>query len=522
MGFNTKKMQTSGGTPRKGVFPRSTFLSLDDTPDTYVSQAGLVCVVKNDEKQIEFKAVGVIDDHLVLVINTDTTPGTLVNKLTAGDNITFTTNNPTGNATITIAAPAVVKLQSSTPGTDQTGHVSITGTVRALKYIAEETSGYFQSIITASYYGSGELTGGGRITSSTGCNIWIYPGGGSPGMVAGLCYYSVAGGVYLSALECENPTSPVVLSTLRLMKSGGTIISGADCIEIKHEIYETINAYLSGSDWKRTATGYSARTTYAGATFVTQTCESGNAGSVITWLNAMQYSTLTGETEYFGNMPWVRMTSTQTAYADGDKQVCFMAAGSKGGTPILTQNMGKILFSHHGVENDYASRMEIVLNYGGGDSLAATLTWGGLLTIALVRAQGASIGNTVPSSGAVLNVGDNGSTTLGCFLNKEASNADGARVCVLAFRGINVTTPVEHCQGAIRWCHDGTGNDQKSQVVLSVNSGSDGNGYTDTLKIKSNGNTYLLGLKAFGEVDSGYLALYQNISTKEIGTGYQV
>jgi hypothetical protein len=522
MGFNTKKMQTSGGTPRKGVFPRSTFLSLDDTPDSYVSQAGLVCVVKNDEKQIEFKAVGVIDDHLVLVINTDTTPGTLVNKLTAGENVTFTTNNPTGNATITIAAPNVVKLQSATPGTPQTGHINVLGTVvgGALKAMDPVSTNY--TAVVYNDAGSGELLSGGLIVTYGGCNLSIFPACGIAGYKLLLVYYSAADSAYRSALEYENPTSPVSFATMRLMKSGGTIISGADCIEIKHEIYETINAYLSGSDWKRTATGYSARTTYAGATFVTQTCESGNAGSVITWLNAMQYSTLTGETEYFGNMPWVRMTSTQTAYADGDKQVCFMAAGSKGGTPILTQNMGKILFSHHGVENDYASRMEIVLNYGGGDSLAATLTWGGLLTIALVRAQGASIGNTVPSSGAVLNVGDNGSTTLGCFLNKEASNADGSRVCVLAFRGINVTTPVEHCQGAIRWCHDGTGNDQRSQVILSVNSGSDGDGYTDVFKVKHNGAVYIPYLKDFGVVGSECEAVYFNWTTKEIGFGYQV
>jgi hypothetical protein len=614
MGFNTKKMQTSGGTPRKGVFPRSTFLSLDDTPDTYVSQAGLVCVVKNDEKQIEFKAVGVIDDHLVLVINTDTTPGTLVNKLTAGGNITFTTNNPTGNATITIALND--KINVSAAGLNTAVNAGWWSSLHPIEFsygASNMNTSFFQhgnsfyimqnSIFTSSTatkyvkdapYGATmiwmidntmNIYHGlpGLADSAPNWRYWLYEGLGvwiwNPGYHFESGQVSIYGryttdmirfNIYpeyarfnttfgINLIPNSLNTSAYVGSffemksytpgnDIQIMNMGGWFCLSKNLYCTDDPVAQT---------WKLKAASAASNLYFILDTMIyAAQAVGGAADSAAVLVKVFTSSPVTGflinpdydmksgsfsvkgksieilnidfntqttiirsvVTILGSTTPKLIIENTSTLYGDGNKpcQIDFIGyVGASGST------MGKILFSHHGVENDCASRMEIVLNYGGGDSLAATLTWGGLLTIALVRAQGASIGNTVPSLGAVLNVGDNGSTTLGCFLNKEASNADGSRVCVLAFRGINVTTPVEHCQGAIRWCHDGTGNDQKSQVVLSVNSGSDGDGYTDTLKIKSNGNTYLLGLKAFGEVGSGYLALYQNISTKEIGTGYQ-
>lgn len=372
MGFNTKKMQTSGGTPRKGVFPRSTFLSLDDTPDSYVSQAGLVCVVKNDEKRIEFKAVGAIGDHLVLVINTDTTPGTLVNKLTAGENITFTTNNPTGNATITIAAPNVVKLQSSTPGTPQNGHINVWGTVVGSTLKAADAVSTNYTTVVYDGTGSGELLFGGRILTGGPCNLSFFPGGGAAGYKLLLCYYSAAAGVYRSALEFDNPTSPVLFATMRLMKSGGTIISGANYNAVGHGAWSTVNAYYDqvATSFKRVGSGYAFGGMFSSGSYAFYCAENGSAGSAITWVDFMQWQTLQGSLWLYGTSPTFTQTNTTTTYADGDKQVFLLASGSKDGGAVTTQAIGKILFCHNGTADDFKSRVEIYLNTGSAAAIA--------------------------------------------------------------------------------------------------------------------------------------------------------
>jgi hypothetical protein len=372
VGYNTKKMQTSGGTPRKGVFPRSTFLSLDDTPDTYVSQAGKVCVVKNDETAVEFKAAGVIDDHLVLVINTDTTPGTLVNKLVAGSNITLTTNLPTGNATITIAAPDLVKLQSSSPGTIQTGHINITGNVFGSVVSAVDSVSTCMVYLYYDAVDSGEMLFGGRVITVGSCNLILFPGSGIAGYKLALCYYSAAGPAYRSALEYENPTSPVVFSTLRLMKSGGTIISGANYLSIPHGSWSTVNAYYDpvALSFKRVGAGNCFGGVFSGGTYQFYGAGNGFADSAVTWVSFMDIVCETAQIYYYGTMPSILLYSTDVTYADGHKVCSFVGFGSKAGTPITTQVIGKVEFEHDGTVDDFKSKALITVNSGNYVALA--------------------------------------------------------------------------------------------------------------------------------------------------------
>jgi len=106
----------------------STFLDLQDTPDSYSGQAGRVPKVNDDEDGLEFIDIPPgSTDQLVKVSATDTTAQYLLEKLIQGSNITITQINIGGVEQIQISSTAG-------PGTDQLVKVSTNDTTAAFLF----------------------------------------------------------------------------------------------------------------------------------------------------------------------------------------------------------------------------------------------------------------------------------------------------------------------------------------------------------------------------------------------------
>jgi hypothetical protein len=91
------KRRSTGGGPLKGGFGGgygsggvSTFITLSDCPAAYTGAGGYVVVVNAGATGLEFKAVGTVDDHLIIVDGTDAIPNNLAGKITTSGGLNTT------------------------------------------------------------------------------------------------------------------------------------------------------------------------------------------------------------------------------------------------------------------------------------------------------------------------------------------------------------------------------------------------------------------------------------------------
>lgn len=81
----------------------TSFLDLNDTPNSFVGQSGNMLAVAAGEDAIEFVSISSLDERTKVSSN-DTTAGYLNGKLVAGTGISFIENNDGGNETLTISS----------------------------------------------------------------------------------------------------------------------------------------------------------------------------------------------------------------------------------------------------------------------------------------------------------------------------------------------------------------------------------------------------------------------------------
>lgn len=132
----------------------SSFLDLNDTPNTYSGQAGKVPTVNGTENGLIFLDVngggGLGDTNQVKVSANDTTPDYLFSKLQAGSNITLTIQNAGGDENILISSTATGgsgtgrTYNSGTPATIQVNNDNNT--------ISQNFDGNFASRFDANFW----------------------------------------------------------------------------------------------------------------------------------------------------------------------------------------------------------------------------------------------------------------------------------------------------------------------------------------------------------------------------------
>jgi hypothetical protein len=157
-----------------------------------------------------------------------------------------------------------------------------------------------------------------------------------------------------------------------------------------------------------------------------------------------------------------------------------------------------------GGTDDYGLYVERTLNDAGaaGGDDAFTLFGGSIIDtdttgwddvyLIDVYSDSDSGGFSVSADGSLEVYGNSGEVNMQ-LVNDDPSDADAGRLCYIEFGGALSTDPESsHSLAKIRVTHEGTGTDEKGQMVIVMNDGNDGySPSVEALKISSAGVTTL-------------------------------
>jgi phosphohistidine swiveling domain-containing protein len=145
-----KTPQQSGGSGKRGTFPRNALTQLDDFPANYTDAAGKVVVVKGDQTGVEFLSSGVVDDHKVKTNGTDGEAKFLIDKLKASTAISITADESLTDHKAAIGVNLGEQSDQAAAGNDSRfGKVKTNEADESLNYLIDKLKASTAISITA-------------------------------------------------------------------------------------------------------------------------------------------------------------------------------------------------------------------------------------------------------------------------------------------------------------------------------------------------------------------------------------